>query len=233
MPTSPPTHILRLIFLCAFLPACSAMTTLESARVVERPTVSVEASFMDGGYSEPTDEIDAEPTRRILPYNSAIMRREPSDDKETPTQFEFGITSSGLVMAGGKFQWLDLGPLAGSIGFKIGTDIITFVDIIANDDDDTLTRQDSLKSLFQFGIPAIFSIHPFDGLELYAAGRFQFFSTGEYVHAMTLATAGTCIGTQFGVCGEVTRFESVNTDFDGYMGAVSLKVSFDSDASSE
>ena len=236
--------LLRLFMLALFLSqgACASISTLESARVVDDDTFAVETVILDRGYAEARkaervtqesieSETDAphpfidESTPRIEPLSIALVAR-MGNKEELPIQTALSVSSAGTVMFGAKYQLIDAGPLAASAGFKIGSDVISLIDFFTDDpdegDDD---ENDVWKKQVQFAIPLIVSLHPFDGLDIYSAGRIQWLGTTGGYHKLLVGAAGACIGTRFGICAEIGQFVSIGTGFDGYYGGFSLKTS--------
>ena len=74
-------------------------------------------------------------------------------------------------------------------------------------------------------MPVIASLHPFEGLDIYSAARVQWLGTAQGYHKLVVGTAGTCVGTDYSVCVEAGKYASIGTDFDGYYGGFSLKLS--------
>ena len=236
--------LLRLSMLALFLSqgACASISTLESARVVEGASFAVETVILDQGYAEAKEaervaqegitlEEDGsrpfidESTPRIEPVSVALVVRGGKPGK-IPMQTELAISSAGTLMFGVKSQLVDVGPFAASIGFKMGTDLISFLDILTDDpDEDDDDPDDVWKKRVQFAMPVIASLHPFEGLDLYAAARVQWLGTAQGYHKLVVGTAGTCVGTDYSVCVEAGKYASIGTDFDGYYGGFSLKLS--------
>ena len=212
--------------------ACASMSTLESARTVKGETFSVETVVLNKSYTQPqatpeaTDEemqADQAASPRIQPISVSLVGRDSSEEIENG-QVEFSISSAGNLMFGFKYQFIDLGPFAASAGFKLGTDIISFIDFLTDDegesDDDEF---DVWKKQVQVALPLIVSIHPLPGVDIYTSGRAQWLGSEAGYHQLLVGTAGACIGKTFGVCAEAGRFYSGNTEFDGYFGAFSVR----------
>ena len=212
--------------------ACASMSTLESARTVKRGTFSVETVVLNESYTQPqttpeaTDEemqADRASSPRIQPISVSLVGRDSSEEIENG-QVEFSISSAGNLMFGFKYQFIDLGPFAASAGFKLGTDVISFIDFLTDDegesDDDEF---DLWKKQVQVALPLIISIHPLPGFDLYASGRAQWLGSAAGYHKLLVGTAGACFGKTLGFCAEAGRFYSSNTEFDGYYGAFSVK----------
>ena len=214
--------------------ACASLSTLESARVNEKSTLAIETVVLDKSYAErQTQEVDPEAEQprytnsepRIEPLSIAIVGRSPGEDGQKRSQVEYSISSAGNVMVGFKYQFLDFGPLAASAGLKLGTDIISFLDFLTDEDDESdHDENDIWKKRIQVVLPLIVSVHPMEGFDVYLSGRAQWLGAEAGYHKLLVGTAGTCIGTRFGVCAEAGRYYSGNTDFDGYFGAFSFRM---------
>ena len=233
--------LLRLSMLAFFLSqgACASISTLE-ARVVEGASFAVETVILDQGYAEAkeAERVAQEDTleedgsgllsmihTRIEPVSVALVVR-GGKPGEIPMQTELAISSAGTLIFGVKSQLVDVGPFAASVGFKMGTDFISFLDILTDGPDEGDDDPDDVwKKRVQFAMPVIASLHPFEGLDLYAAARVQWLGTAQGYHKLVVGTAGTCVGTDYSVCVEAGKYASIGTDFDGYYGGFSLKLS--------
>ena len=215
--------------------ACASLSTLESARTVKHQTFSVETVVLGQGYTQPAttaasneadeneEQSDQASRPRIQPISVALVGRDSSEDIKNG-QVEFSLSSAGNLTFGFKYQFIDLGPLAASAGFKLGTDLISFIDFLTDEEDESDDDEfDLWKKQVQVALPLIISIHPLPGFDLYASGRAQWLGSAAGYHKLLVGTAGACFGKTLGFCAEAGRFYSSNTEFDGYYGAFSVK----------